>query len=399
MSRVNRILIPILVFILIVLSVAAVAKNIPVSVSDVPSKTAGSSDTTVIPETADTVTDAPKQPKEELISIDEYEGHILLDAINEGNSKKLLGRVLVYVVFLDDAISEWDESAENELKIALKKQGRRLLSAAEKYGVELDIDIKYERASIPFVAARDDSPEDWGESALEAAGIVKQVLRPDGEYDEVALTFALNCEGRAEAYQTDKNNDVLVEFSTIYSNEPEAFVHELCHLFGAEDLYIPERVAEEAEKYLPKSIMLVSDTGVIDSYTAYTIGWTDGVTEDAKKFLRETITVTQDEIYTERAENSFTGYGTKEYENGAFYVGDLVDGIPHGKGEARYPSGDVYVGDIVYGVREGYGEYTWADGEKYVGEWKDGKRHGNGKHTDIKGKTKEGKWENGVFVG
>ena len=224
------------------------------------------------------------------------------------------------------------------------------------------------------------------------------MLRSD-EYDEVALAFALNCSGRAEALQKEKNNDVLIEYLTIYSDNPEAFCHELCHLFGADDLYLPERVKTEAEKYLPNSIMLESDTGAIDSYTAYTIGWTDGVTEEAKKFLRATITVTKEEIYAEFVKDSFTGYGTKEYENGAVYVGDLVDGVPHGKGEARYPSGDVYVGDIVYGVRDGYGEYTWADGEKYVGEWKDGKRHGNGKHTDIKGKTKEGKWENGFFIG
>ena len=110
--------------------------------------------------TAAETDDPPKVPKEELVSVDEYEGHILLDARNEGNSKKMLGRVLVYVVFLDDAVSGWDESAENELKVALRKQSRRLLSAAERYGVELDIDLKYERAAVDFTAAMDDSPGD-----------------------------------------------------------------------------------------------------------------------------------------------------------------------------------------------------------------------------------------------
>jgi hypothetical protein len=39
------------------------------------------------------------------------------------------------------------------------------------------------------------------------------------------------------------------------------------------------------------------------------------------------------------------------------------------------PDGDKYVGEVKDGLPHGKGTKTFADGDKYVGEWKDGRRY------------------------
>ncbi len=42
----------------------------------------------------------------------------------------------------------------------------------------------------------------------------------------------------------------------------------------------------------------------------------------------------------------------------------------------KLPKGDKYVGEHIDGKPHGQGTYTFANGNKYVGEWKDDKRNG-----------------------
>jgi len=50
------------------------------------------------------------------------------------------------------------------------------------------------------------------------------------------------------------------------------------------------------------------------------------------------------------------------YSNGT-YVGDLVNGEPHGSGTFTWNSGNTYTADFVDGSRTGTGTYTWTTGE------------------------------------
>ena len=68
----------------------------------------------------------------------------------------------------------------------------------------------------------------------------------------------------------------------------------------------------------------------------------------------------------------FPNVQTIEWEDG-IYVGELLDGIPHGQGTWTHPDGDKYVGEWKDGEKHGQGTYTGADGDKYAGEFKDGK--------------------------
>jgi hypothetical protein len=92
--------------------------------------------------------------------------------------------------------------------------------------------------------------------------------------------------------------------------------------------------------------------------------------------------------------------------DGATYVGEFENGIPHGKGEATYADKGKYTGDFVEGRQHGHGKYSnieegvffegtfvngrlngwaiWKDTPKnktYEGYFKDGKAEGYGKNV------------------
>ena len=68
------------------------------------------------------------------------------------------------------------------------------------------------------------------------------------------------------------------------------------------------------------------------------------------------------------------------------YVGDTVNGKPHGKGT-------IYVHSRIIDKRKTCVEET------YVGDFKNGKRHGNGRLTNKDGWNYDGQWKNGEFHG
>lgn len=84
------------------------------------------------------------------------------------------------------------------------------------------------------------------------------------------------------------------------------------------------------------------------------------------------------------------------YENGDYYIGDVNEGIPHGKGTIKYADGSKYAGEFYNGLPNGTGQYTSNDGTLYTGGFSEGKQNGSGeilyKNGDyFKGLFEEGK--------
>ena len=80
--------------------------------------------------------------------------------------------------------------------------------------------------------------------------------------------------------------------------------------------------------------------------------------------------------------------------------------IPHLDG--YYGEWGTYTGEVVDGVPNGRGEFTKADIYEYEGEWKDGKRHGQGSYThSLRHQTRkfvgvwkdDKKWEGTEYLG
>ncbi|MGB7084798.1 MAG: pentapeptide repeat-containing protein [Phormidesmis sp.] len=110
-----------------------------------------------------------------------------------------------------------------------------------------------------------------------------------------------------------------------------------------------------------------------------------------------------------------------EYQDGALYYGDFVDGQPaDGRGTMVYPSGNRYDGEYQNGQRHGCGTFsfgngrryigqfeadqfsgkgTWIleNGERYIGEFKDNQCDGSGTFVLANGSLKSGIWEAGTI--
>jgi len=75
--------------------------------------------------------------------------------------------------------------------------------------------------------------------------------------------------------------------------------------------------------------------------------------------------------------------GTKSYEDGSIYQGQLVtdenkNTVATGEGVRIFSNKNCYRGSWVNNLMEGSGKYEWTSGNSYEGTWKKGKRDGRG---------------------
>jgi hypothetical protein len=73
-------------------------------------------------------------------------------------------------------------------------------------------------------------------------------------------------------------------------------------------------------------------------------------------------------------DHSIGGKGTMTFANDSKYIGEWIDGLPHGKGIMIYlTSGEKYEGEWSAGAPSGYGIYTCHSGHRYYGTWSAGR--------------------------
>ena len=92
------------------------------------------------------------------------------------------------------------------------------------------------------------------------------------------------------------------------------------------------------------------------------------------------------------------GHGKMYYESGQYYIGQFKKGLRHGKGTHYYSNGEImYEGDYVDDLPEGNGKLVMNNGNYYIGQFKKGKRHGRGKSYNKNGTIAyEGELKNDV---
>lgn len=354
-----------------------------------------------------------------------YRSNPYTESIGDGSCETMSGTMLVYVIFLDDSISSWDQAAMTKVETQLNGDILLLEKDAKSFGTDLDVSITYSSAAIDIPFDREDKDNAWLYAATESAGIASAVKKPTQleiafDVDNVPVVFVLNQEGRAFARSSSVGKGF--EYAVIYGSEPTAFRHELLHLFGAKDFYFPQETVAAVNKYLPGSIMMESATGIIDSLTAFLIGWTETLDANAEAFLQATNHYDEAYLDAENEKNMMTGFGTKIYPDGSAYTGDLVFGVPNGQGTMQWADGNQYTGDWVNGERTGHGKYIgtdgftyegdwvdsriegsgtagYSDGGSYTGDWVNGYRHGQGTYTFPDGTTYTGEWVDGERTG
>ena len=85
--------------------------------------------------------------------------------------------------------------------------------------------------------------------------------------------------------------------------------------------------------------------------------------------------------------------------NGGRYVGQVVNGLPEGKGIRYWNDGDRYEGDFRNGKAEGKGIYYWNrepfKGDRYEGDFRNNQREGKGIHYYHNGDRMMGDYHSG----
>ncbi len=336
--------------------------------------------------------------------------HPLLEARMDGTSLSLTGDVAITVIFTSDSLHPWDPVDMAKQKAQAQEAADAMETAAAKYGADLAITLHYlvVTDNEPYPLRNNEEYRDWLKATTKKAGLgapggVTDKLKDKYGTKEAPVVFFTNEKDRSHARHTD----VLEAAVCFRGSDASTFAHEVAHLFGAADFYEPDALAELAEEYFPDSLMLHSENpGDFDELTAYLVGWTDTLSNEALSFLRKSrdIDLTDEPSITTGGTGNTTpgaSYGTVAWSNGT-YTGELYDGWPHGSGTLVIEVNGKqakYVGEYVHGEIEGYGTYYYTDGSSFAGYWKAGRQNGEGTYTDASGKETTGIWKDGAYQG
>lgn len=226
----------------------------------------------------------------------------------------LEGNPYVLAIFLDDDESSWTEEEVCAYWYNLIVPGQEFIeSNAAQWGVELDFQrgyyatyghpdrpVKYDGVILRYDESREYSKDILDQAAVslgyESKEDMHRRLKEFSGQDQVAYLIMLNKGGRSysisyynngEDPRKSEKRDSLLEYCVIYTgftddsadSASDTIAHEMLHIFGAEDYYMPENRKTLAQKYYPKDIMLcaMSDLVYFDlgEFTAYCVGWTD----------------------------------------------------------------------------------------------------------------------------
>jgi len=271
----------------------------------------------------------------------------------------------------------------------------KLESAAQNRGIYLDFQTYYEQSYVNAAVTLDNLTlyhDDCTTATGRDPATANQSLAAQLDVPQAFMVYAFNKYGRSAAYPLE-GCECCFLFSGSY-----ALRHEVCHVFGAADLYYTSEMTNLAKQYFTDSIMVDSLSNHIDDLTAYLIGWTDTLSYSAQGFLDSVSWMTQADLDAASEANTFTGYGTIQYD-GCYYEGYIVNGFPHDQGTIYWDNGDVFQGQFNNGSQIGWGSYRWADGTYYEGEMKDYSPHGYGTMTWTNGYSQTGNWNMGQFMG
>ena len=350
----------------------------------------------------------------------EYSDHLVFQSVNLGSCRELTGDVAIQVVFVDGDEGAWNEKNMAEYKKAMGQAYDQLTRWGRDYGQEVRISLRYAHTAESMDLDFLDS-DAWADHVLNNADLPAR--GDDSVYMQecMPIIFLLNEGGRAYACAnaSETYNDYLVCFN---NSTVSSFSHELLHLYGAVDYYYPLAYQEAAQKYFPQSIMFTTEEHKeFDGLTAYIIGWTDTLDENARAFLEDTRHIRKEDLENAQEETLFTGYATQvkeyytytgewvmgawegngilEWTNGARYEGEFSGGLRHGRGVMTLSNGETYIGEYREDRKHGQGVETWADLSVYTGAYEQDMRHGYGTQVWADGTVYRGDWLNGQMTG
>lgn len=226
-----------------------------------------------------------------------YPDHYYTSGKNYGPTKVLKGDVTVLLIFVSDDNSSWTKEDINEYYEVYNKAQDYIMDKAKSENVKLNLKSFYLEVRISGLCTNENSL-DWvkkvisfcNQNTIEA---VQMYYEACYDIDDIPVMLVINKSARSFARSSKKcykytENEYSVVYKTLGKNtfHMHTIIHELLHQFGAIDYYYPKDVKENADKFMPKSIM---DNGwEFDSLTKYNIGWTNTVDANTMSFLEAT---------------------------------------------------------------------------------------------------------------
>ena len=376
-----------------------------------------------IPQSTTPVVTTQAAPVETYPNVPDYlQEHIALDWRGQGSCEYMRGDIVATAILVSDGESTWNSWDIEKVKQEHALAASRLAADAAAYGTYLNIRIEYRQVAVQeILTVGNGNP--WVDPVLNAAGLPGAAAA--GLYLEdlygvegAPVFFCLNKTGRSFAHPVYGDG---LEYGIFFEDLGD-FRHELIHIYGGRDYYFPDGYKVAAQPLFPNSIMLESgENKMVDSFSAYMIGWTDWLSPEGLSFLQQTSHITDADMSASYEEETFTGYrtkpvqggvytgewykgalqgyGTMVYDDGGVYEGQWNYGAFDGQGTMRYANGSVCTGTWVRGVQHGYCTFWWPDGTKYEGQWENGAITGYGTMTWPNGVVYTGNWKNGEFIG
>ena len=173
----------------------------------------------------------------------------------------------------------------------------------------------------------------------------------------------------------------------------EKDIKRLGEMTGADYVLVAEAAyLNSSSVFLSAKILNVETAKVEQTSNVQSLTTVDGLEQNCKNLAGKLLN-----INTETG--ALKGELTLSYGR---YVGEYVNGRPHGQGIIYYSQSDrrkLYEGNWVNGIMEGKGTMVWRDGTKYVGSWLSNQRYGFGTQYYTDGSIYEGNWINDYWQG
>lgn len=225
---------------------------------------------------------------------------------DEGSARQLRGLVCIEHIFVDDSTATWDLPHRLDVRDSFSKALAYLRDTADGNDVSLDWRETHSSYATSEEVSAENLDHAWTGAAvlrssstearlprLESCPVrecdqrlaILHVMKPGRSYALPSIAF--RDEGvervvmfmrRVEVSSLDER-DVPERASILVPERPAAYVHELLHIFGAEDFYRPAAREREARRRYPAAVMLQSHRPLasleISDYTAYYVGWSE----------------------------------------------------------------------------------------------------------------------------
>ncbi|MBR5479157.1 MAG: hypothetical protein IKU84_03180 [Clostridia bacterium] len=244
-----------------------------------------------------------------IISAEEqFPNHVMLNSKNVGTSKALTGNVGMHFYLVNDGESFWDEKAVSKLEKAIAKAIKQFETQAAEYGTWLK--LKYSTKNVSVNKRVDRS--NWrstlktvlAEDSFKSVEAFKTYYEKKYGFNDSCIVLVFNKVFRSYASSADTVVPRHTECSVVGKTEgfftsnfsAGVIMHEILHLFGAQDLYYPLDIRICAECYFERSLMIHSDCKVVDPLTAYLVGWKKHIDRTTREFLNATKNVTRKDV-------------------------------------------------------------------------------------------------------